>query len=279
MLSRKGQGVFWTIAISLLLFWSVYAAPTDTYLIFSEQSDGNVDYLDVDAAPPLDLTGGSFTLSAWINPSGWGDNDQGRILDHGGGSSPAEGWSFHLENKLSTGKLQALRIKVNNDSTFFGISDANSVSIGVWQHVAVTVEEQLLTFYVNGVLAGTQSNVPTPNSSGVPIRIGARATDFARGFDGSIDDVRIWNRALSQSEIQSSMNTEISGSEVGLLAYYRIAGNPGNLLIQYARQTSESDRNNSRHSTSHKVFHGVAIGPKSGFPRFLRECRSRPVAR
>jgi hypothetical protein len=218
------------VAIIFLVSLAIHAAPTDTYLLFDEQSDGNADYVEIGASPDLDLTGGSFTLSAWIRPAGWGNNDQGRILDHGGGSAGAEGWSFHLENRLSSGSLRALRVQVNNDSTFFGVSDAGAVSLDIWQHVAVTLEEQSLTFYVNGVASGTQTNVPTPRSSLAPIRIGARATDFARGFDGAIDDVQIWNRALSQGEIQALLTTDLSGSEVGLISYHRLDEGSGQIV-------------------------------------------------
>ena len=92
-------------ALLLFLFVAVHATPTraQVHLLFGEESDGAGDYVEIDDAPTLDLTTGAFTISAWIMPSGWGQNNQGRVLDHGGGSGGTVGWSLALENKSSRG--------------------------------------------------------------------------------------------------------------------------------------------------------------------------------
>ena len=86
-----------------MALWSPGAAgvPTDTYLDFADDS--------VDIAPnaELDLLGGSLTISAWINPRTWGQNDQGRIVDHGGGSNPQDGWSFYVGTSPGTYDVEA----------------------------------------------------------------------------------------------------------------------------------------------------------------------------
>ncbi len=191
------------------------STPTQKYLSFDNA------YIDIADSPDLDLSGGAFTLSAWINPAGWGQNKQGRIFDHGGGSSGNAGWSLHLENKSSRGSPQALRMRINNDSGFNEQSDVNSIQLGIWQHVAITHDGNTLTFYVNGVQVGQTTGVPIPNDHSAPVRIGARATDTKRFFDGAIDEVRIWNVALTQQQVASQMSTEMTGTEPGLIAYYR----------------------------------------------------------
>lgn len=200
------------------------AAPTDAYLVFGQASDGGTDYLEVSPASHLDLTGGAFSMSAWIAPSGWGQNNQGRILDHGGGSGPPSGWSLHLDDNQLT---RTLRVQLNNDSSFVGVADPNSITLGTWQHVAVTLQAGTLTIYVDGAVVGVHTGAPTPNASSAPMRVGVRATDTNRGFDGLIDDVRIWDRALSQQEIQNSMESDLVGNEAGLVAYYRLDDGSG----------------------------------------------------
>lgn len=192
------------------------SAPTQQYLQF----DGIDDFVEIQPAPALSLSAGAFTLSAWIRPSGWGDNGQGRILDHGGGGG-AEGWSLHVENKRR-GLRRGLRLQINNDSQVNMRSDAEVLALDTWQHIAVTVDAGTLTFYVDGQLAGIRTGIPAPVASTDPLRIGARATDLRRGFEGAIDEVRIWERALSQAEIQAGMSTELSGGEADLVAYYRL---------------------------------------------------------
>lgn len=200
-------------------------------LLFDEQADGAADFVQITPASDLDLIGGEFTLSAWINPSGWGQNNQGRILDHGGGSSLHAGWSFHLENKRSKGRPEGLRVQINGDSSFNRISDPNVITLNSWQHVAVRFDSGTLSFYVNGNEVGVRTGVPTPLPASTLVRIGARATDSFRGFVGVIDEVRIWNRALSQTEIQANMNAELSGSEPGLVAYYPLNEGVGGIAF------------------------------------------------
>jgi CubicO group peptidase (beta-lactamase class C family) len=209
--------IFALVALAHPGLRSAGAAPLETYLDFDGQH-----LLDLPDHDALDLSGGALTLSAWIHPFGWGENDQGRIFDHGGGSSGNLGWTLHVTNKASRGFPASLRMRVNDDSSFDGLADRDSITLGVWQHVAVSLESGTLRFYVDGVLVSTRTGVPTPLPRAAPTRIGMRATDTNRGFDGAIDEVRIWNRALSQIEIQTRMGQNLAGNEPGLVAYYAL---------------------------------------------------------
>ena len=91
----------------------------------------------------------------------------------------------------------------------------------------MTYDSGTLTFYVNGVKSGVRTGVPIPASRVAPVRIGIRATDSYRAFQGGIDEVRIWTRTLTQEEIQANMNGELSGDEPGLVAYYNFNESAG----------------------------------------------------
>jgi hypothetical protein len=99
------------------------------------------------------------------------------------------------------------------------MSDPTAITLNVWQHVAVTLDNGTLTFFVDGLNRGVSTGVPTPIARTDSIFIGARI-DGRRNFDGGIDEVQIWNRALTQPEIQINMNLGLTGSEPGLVAYY-----------------------------------------------------------
>src|SRR5688572_9417597 len=129
-------------------------APTANFL----ELDGVDDNVQIADAAALDLTGGQLTLEAWINPHSWGENSQGRIVHHGGGSLPA-GWTFQIVN-AGAGQ-SALMLQVNNSGSPY-VSKAFAVGLNRWQHVAVTLANQVATFYVGGVEQGTVSGVPTP---------------------------------------------------------------------------------------------------------------------
>ena len=86
-----------------------------------------------------------------------------------------------------------------------------SLPLNVYSHVAVTYNGAALVYYVNGV--ATKSTAVTGNmqTSALPLRIGGN-TIWGEYFQGQIDEVRVYNRALSQGEIQTDMVTPISGA-------------------------------------------------------------------
>jgi hypothetical protein len=140
-----------------------------------------------------------LTVSAWIKPVS-GAN-RGRIIDK---DNNGNGWFFcmYADNSLQFDVPQF------SQTAGYRIS-SNSIVDNAWQNVIVTwsgsTSSSNIHFYVNGVASdsGTIVNgVGTLGSdAGVPLAIGNRASDLTRGFVGSIDDLRVYNRVLSASEI------------------------------------------------------------------------------
>jgi uncharacterized repeat protein (TIGR02543 family) len=98
----------------------------------------------------------------------------------------------------------AAGVRVNGTwyAASFGTLAANT-----WYHLAATYDGERLRTYRNGVLV-TSNTAPsgTPNTESATLKLGRHAA-AAQYFNGTIDDVRIYNRALSQSEIQGDMNS------------------------------------------------------------------------
>jgi hypothetical protein len=86
------------------------------------------------------------------------------------------------------------------------------ITLGRWHHVAVVVKNTVTDFYVDGNLTDKSWGVPPlkgpATGNGQPVLIGAR--DDGLFFDGMIDDVRIYNRALTVEEIKA-LQTYIGG--------------------------------------------------------------------
>ena len=209
------------------------SVPTETFLEFNTNQ-----YVDIPYQSSLDLSVNTFTVSTWIYPVSWGQNNQGRIIDHGGGSSGTSGWSLHIQNSGS--EVQAVRFQINDASSYNGSSNAGVIALNAWQHVAVSYDNGTLTFYVNGVEQGISTGVPVPNTRVSSPRIGMRSTDLLRGFDGRIDELRIWDRALTATEIQASMNLELSGTEYGLIAYYRMNSALGQVALDSSTLSNDA---------------------------------------
>jgi hypothetical protein len=97
-----------------------------------------------------------------------------------------------------------------------------------WHHVAVTYDGAFARIYIDGVLENSRGASGTITNTSHPVVIGAmRETGPAgRYLNGDIDEVRIWNKALSASDILALKDCELQSAETGLVSYYKF--NQGN---------------------------------------------------
>lgn len=107
------------------------------------------------------------------------------------------------------------------DANIGTVSDV--VPEAVWTHVAFVLNDGTGFLYVNGVEYGTGplTTVDTP-PGGTDVRFGQRVPGGSIIFDGSIDEVRIWNYARTIDEINETMNSEFCTLPDGLVAYYKM---------------------------------------------------------
>jgi hypothetical protein len=151
-----------------------------------------------------------------------------------------EAWVFPTANDGSWRTIFGIEdqgwdrnVFINGGYFFAGFGNGGwqitTINMNEWQHVAVVYNEasNSMKFYKNGVA------FTNPSSIGIPVS----AQKFAIGssqqagpnqfFQGKISDVRVWNYERTQAQIQGSMNTELTGEEAGLVAYYPFKqGNP-----------------------------------------------------
>jgi hypothetical protein len=97
-------------------------------------------------------------------------------------------------------------------STAGGPADVRGTAqlpLTTWTHLAVTHDGATLRLFVNGVQVGSRSLSGAIVVSGNPLRIGGNSI-WGEYFSGRIDDVRIYNRALTAAQIQADMSTPVS---------------------------------------------------------------------
>lgn len=161
---------------------------------------GNNSVITVPDSSTLDNTS-AFTLSYWFKANS--------IVDGGGLVSKRNGLSDNNAycTFLKTGGLLNVDINVNNDGSSYDRFTSNTVfTTGTWYHVAVVfdgskVAAQRASLYVNGALDKTATETSaTVQDSNAPFRVGTLNSNAAY-FDGLIDDVRFYRRALSATEI------------------------------------------------------------------------------
>ncbi|MBW7914520.1 MAG: alkaline phosphatase, partial [Taibaiella sp.] len=169
--------------------------------------DGVNDYVST-ADTPFDFERtNSFSVSAWIKLAP--TTLENPIVSKDGAAPSYTGWSFYVE----PGSLRVfLTNKWNSPSNGIVKDSAIQVDDNVWHHVAFTYDGTSLAsgvnIYIDGNLSNgtvTRNNLSASILNDVPLSIGALAgTSIA--FNGLIDDVQIYNRALSGQEVLSLFN-------------------------------------------------------------------------
>ena len=169
--------------------------------------DGIDDHVEIPDDPSLTTTS-AITVEGWINPSSLAAG--GTVLSQYDSMQEQIGWGLVV---LAGGSL---RFTLNeggagNDPFFFADTTSPVVSANEWTHVAASFDAATdeLKIFVNGVDTETPAGSGATGLSGIfnssaPVRIGAFRDingDLVSFFDGLIDEVSLYNRALSESEV------------------------------------------------------------------------------
>ena len=174
------------------------------------QFDGVDDFVQMALAPSRDI--GNFdawTIEAWVKPEAFNNKLFPTIYSQGH-------WRASLGLKSTTGVLDSW---VNAG---IEVSATEGPPLGAWTHVAVVHDGTSRRFFVNGAAAGVVAS-PKATSDGSPIRIGAAGSSSPDGrsyFQGAIDEVRMWNRALTVDDITNRSRMPLDGDEEGLAGYW-----------------------------------------------------------
>jgi len=173
--------------------WSV-AGKNGSALSFN----GSSAYVQVADSASLHLTT-AMTLEAWLNPSALGTAWRTVLF-----KTQTGGMVYSLYANQDTTRPIG---QVNIGGEVNAIGSA-ALTLNAWSHLAATYDGSALRLYVNGTLVTTTLSVGTiPISTGV-LRMGGNSV-WGEWYKGLIDDVRIYNRALTQAQIQTDMNTPV----------------------------------------------------------------------
>ena len=167
---------------------------------------GANSYIDLGVSSGFDISGaGDFSVSAWINPDSLSlpfGQIAGSVVS--GASSPANaGWQLAINQGV-------LRFRVGGSGSHEDLDYTLPVDVaGSWNHVTATRDGTSVKLYLNGVevASGTFASVYDTHTATAwhKMSIGGyyANSQWYTGYDGKIDDVRIWNRNLSAIEVES----------------------------------------------------------------------------
>ncbi|MFH1187102.1 MAG: DUF2341 domain-containing protein [Candidatus Levyibacteriota bacterium] len=161
--------------------------------------DGIDDYVQVPDSTTLKFGTADFTISGWVKHAvSLGGIHRGIYTKGSSGTGTGE-FSFYIAS--DTNKL---RLIVDGGSSF--VDGTKTLNDNTWHHVIVERNGNTVNLYVDGQLDKTQSNFFTGLNfnSASAVKIGLR--DGSRFFDGKIDEVRVYNRALSSGEVSALYN-------------------------------------------------------------------------
>ena len=225
--------------------------------------DGVNDYVDAGTGSALTNLR-TFTLSAWVKPRTVGTSG-GRIIDKHNGDGSG-GWVFYItSNKLGFFTVDGI------DNAEWQ-SAANSISYNTWQHVVVTFQNGgTPIFYVNGIVSAvTNNDMGTQllgDDSSLSVKIGDAPIDNTTAFNGLIDDVRIYSRALSADEIKRlynmggtvKLNTTSTSLTNGLVGWWTFDGKDmaGNRAFDKSGQGHDGNMGNGPTRAVGKLGQGL----------------------
>ncbi len=163
--------------------------------------DGTDDYVSVPNSSSLSALS-QITVDAWINPATSSPKFYPAIVDKGNVGSYAESYALFLTQSDTLGFL------VNSNGTSSGrgvVFGATAIPTGTWTHVAGTYDGSEVCVWVNGAEDTCASQTGPIHQTPDPVLIGesyrAGSAYFTTYYDGDIDEVHIWARALSGPEI------------------------------------------------------------------------------
>jgi hypothetical protein len=170
-------------------------------LYFAGGVNGSQAGTSVNVGTPSSLNiSGNMTISAWIKIAGY-PSSSSYIISNANSGASLEQYAFYSTS------ARTLAFDVNHAVTVAGT--IGSVSKNRWYHVLVTRSGSsgswTFNFYLNGVLNKSVASATDPDASQT-VTIGKLVGGGAYYFNGALDDLRVYNRALSVQEITKLYN-------------------------------------------------------------------------
>jgi len=184
------------------LNWSAFISNQEKGAL---QFNGVNNYVSLGYLSP----GNKWTVEAWVKPD---------VLSYGNKLIAGSGYSNAPWGICMVDSRLAAIYKSASGSSQTLIADNVTITAGVWYHLACAFNGTNIRLYINGQLVKSAIANSNYNTYSYPIIGGDPG--YLNYFSGSIDEVRIWDRERSQSQISYAMNHILAGNESGLLGYW-----------------------------------------------------------
>ena len=194
----------------------------------------------------------ALTLEAWVFPTAHSPNWNNVIIKERAG-----GEIYNLYSHTDALRPTVYVVPAATPNSPVNATGTADLALNAWSHLAVTYDATTLRLFVNGVQVGTRALTGALLTSTGVLRIGGNSI-WGEFFQGRIDEIRIYNRALTTTEIQTDMATAVGGSTPDTTPPVRSNGLPTGTLAAGTTQTSLSLATNENATCRYATTAGVA---------------------
>jgi hypothetical protein len=205
---------------------SLILAPTVSGQNFALQYDGKQESIIPDCSA-LDIRDG-ITIECWVKPDASHPEQMFRYLVSKNYDNAGWGLLFNRDYRLHASGTGESR---------------TTAQVGKWSHVAFSRSDKLSKLYLNGELVDSQPVQGKILPSSFQLCIGCSSFFGEPGhqltnFAGDMDEVRIWSRARTQSQIRATMGRKLRGTERGLVVYLPLDEGRGDVAFNRTKMTA-----------------------------------------
>jgi len=231
----RKKTISWLLSVSMVLTMFVSAPLTAAAVSYTPGNAAGFDsssnsYITVPDSNSLDVTN-ALTFEAWIKPNGGGE----WALISGKQLNPSDGnpwYSYRLlaasANSGEKGFPRKVAFQIAPEGLGeTGVESNTVVQNDVWTHVAGVYDGTSVKIYINGVLENSNPVTGNIQVSNLPLYIGKAPWTNYNNYNGLIDEVRVWNVARTAEQISYDMQYTLTGSESGLVSYWRFDESSG----------------------------------------------------
>ncbi|OON67051.1 hypothetical protein B0919_19645 [Hymenobacter sp. CRA2] len=187
--------------------------------------DGTDEQASVPASASLNLSA-ALTVEAWINPVGTGSTIQS--VASKSTQSVNSGYIF----PRTDARWDDLSVWLHIGGTWRVFSVPYTAYKGSWHHVAATYDGNLVKIFIDGakVLEQAQTGAVSTNANGLTL---GNQPGYGEYYNGQLDELRLWNVARTEAQVQADYNKTVLATQLGLVAYYRLDEGSGSAFTDF----------------------------------------------
>jgi len=209
-------------SISITVNWGTSGLGNAIFL------DGFTGFVEVPNSASISSIDTAITIEAWVAPA---DQYYNTIVCKG-----LANYGIELAGYLDPG-IFLTGVTAPDANYYWGrIMVPDYLTANQWSHIAITYSVSTgVNAYLNSSIVYSTPATGLIQPGTPDLRISARVdSTYTEYFNGGIDDVRIWRIVRTQNDIIQNMNKELTGSESGLVAYWKFDEQPGSTVLHDA---------------------------------------------